>query len=134
MPGQVAVLGVVEAKFSASFDWKGRPVFLRGQDHGRQGTLVRVGHPLVRGHSESVQAADRHGSNSTRSGSPAITGIWSWLLPSASADLHPRATTTYLEGICPRNVHRFRAVEVVVVVDVASVRARQRRVVALVPA
>jgi hypothetical protein len=48
----VAVNGVVEAVVSASFDYNGQPIFLRGRDHGRLGMLVRPGHPIVRAHPE----------------------------------------------------------------------------------
>ena len=51
----VAVPGVMEAITSATFEVHGHPVFLRGRDQGRLGSLVRRGHPVVRSHPELFQ-------------------------------------------------------------------------------
>ena len=46
----VVVEGIVEAAQSATWEHHGREVFVRGPDAGRHGSLLPVGHPLVKGH------------------------------------------------------------------------------------
>jgi hypothetical protein len=50
VPGEVEVRGVLEAQESATWEWHGKPVFVRGWERDRLGSLVRAGSPVIRGH------------------------------------------------------------------------------------
>jgi hypothetical protein len=51
----VEVDGLVEAAGSITFDFNGRPVFLREREGDRPGTIVRAGHPMVAEHPEAFR-------------------------------------------------------------------------------